>query len=450
MNEQESTLDEFLDATKGDSEKRETRPESRFWGRIPEAWKLADPDDVYEVNPNPKSDEEPNTYIEMDALDTELPWPRYFDERNASEYSGKTFTSGDTLFARITPSTENGKAALVPEMETRVGIGSTEYAVLSPKEDRILPWFLFYVAKSHPVHDYAISRMRGSTGRQRVPFSVFRRELDIALPPLEEQRKIASVLYTVDQAIQKTEEIISKFERIKLGLYQRLFSEGYDQHDSFKSTKYGEIPNQWKMKPLSEATSRIQAGGTPDTNVPEYYGGAIPWIKTGELSQARITDAEEYITEKGLENSTARMFEPGTVLIAMYGATTGEVALLETEATSNQACCGVVTTEEIQPEFLYHQLQYLSDRLESLSAGSGQQNISKGTIEKFDVLVPPTQEQESIVGVLNNVDESIIRNQKVKQQFKRLKQGLMQDLLSGEVRTHDKAIELIEDVLQHG
>jgi type I restriction enzyme S subunit len=342
-----------------------------------------------------------------------------------------------------------GYSVRVPDFDTeREVAASMDLSILRRRSNEVNLPYMEYLLQT----DYIHSRMRSfSAGSTVLHLNTDLVEsLSLPVPPLEEQRKIASVLYTVDQAIQKTEEIISKLGRVKLGLYQRLFSEGYDQHDSFKSTKYGETPSQWKIKKLSEVTSQIQAGGTPDTNVPEYYAGSIPWIKTGELSQARITDTEEYITEKGLENSTARIFEPGTVLIAMYGATTGEVALLEIEATSNQACCGVVTTEELQPEFLYHQLQYLSNRLESLGAGSGQQNISKGIIEKFDVLVPTTQEQESIVGVLNNVDESVIRNRKVKQQFERLKQGIMQDLLSGEVRTHDKDIELVDDVLQYG
>src|SRR5699024_8210760 len=104
-----------------------------------------------------------------------------------------------------------------------VGIGSTEFAVLSPKCSSVNPWFLYYLGKSHPVHNYAISRMRGSTGRQRVPFSVFRRELDIALPPLEEQRKVATVLYTVDQVIQKTREVIEQIRQVRQGLVQDLF-----------------------------------------------------------------------------------------------------------------------------------------------------------------------------------------------------------------------------------
>ncbi|WP_193309201.1 restriction endonuclease subunit S [Halorubrum halophilum] len=274
--------------------------------------------------------------------------------------------------------------------------------------------------------------------------------LDIPVPSLSEQRKIATVLHNVDQAIQKTEETISQLGRVKKGLYQTLFSEGYRKHNQFKSSKYGEIPESWRVLKLAEITSQIQAGGTPDTDEPEYYDGDIPWVKTGELSQYRVTETEQSITDKGFQESTARLFSPGTILIAMYGATTGEVSLLDIEATTNQACCGVVTTEEMKPEFLFHQLNYLSNHLESLSAGSGQQNISKGIIEKFDVLVPTVEEQDSIVRVLNSVDESISENESTKKKYQRLKRGLMQDLLSGTVRTTDTNIEVPDEIAQHG
>jgi type I restriction enzyme S subunit len=275
-------------------------------------------------------------------------------------------------------------------------------------------------------------------------------KIQIPLPKVGEQHKIATVLYNVDQAIQKTEEVISQLDQVKQGLYQILFSEGYRNHDQFKSSKYGQIPESWHVSKLTEISSQIQAGGTPDTDEPEYYGGDIPWVKTGELSQYRVTETEENITEQGFEESTARLFSPGTILIAMYGATTGEVSLLDIEATTNQACCGIVATDEVKPEFLFHQLNYLSNHLKSLSAGSGQQNISKGIIEKFDVLVPTVEEQCSILSVLNSVDKSISENESTKKQYQRLKQGLMQDLLSGKVRTTDTNIEVPEHIRQHG
>jgi len=166
---------------------------------VPTEWELVDGFEIYDVNPSYTSEEEEITYIEMDALDRELPFPKYATKRKAAGHSGKLFREGDTLFARITPCTENGKTAFVDEVETDVGIGSTEYAVLSPDRERIHPVYLYYVAKSHPVRNYAISRMRGSTGRQRVPFDVFRREMEVSLPPIAEQRRVSSVLYNFDK-----------------------------------------------------------------------------------------------------------------------------------------------------------------------------------------------------------------------------------------------------------
>lgn len=150
-------LDEVVEEYAGEGGGEEDEPEeSRYWGQIPTDWSLVEGSgEAYEVNPSHDPDTDENTYIEMDALDTELPHPKYFGTREAADYSGKKFTEGDVLFARITPCTENGKAALVPKMESRVGIGSTEYAVLSPDTDKLVPHFLYYLAKSHPIHDYA-------------------------------------------------------------------------------------------------------------------------------------------------------------------------------------------------------------------------------------------------------------------------------------------------------
>lgn len=424
---------------------------SRFWKKVPTDWVLVDGSEVYEVNPRHELDEDIHTYIEMDSLDTELPFPKYYGERDAEEYSGKTFTAGDTLFARITPCTENGKSALVPQMETRVGVGSTEFAVLSPNVDKIIPWYLYYLANSYPVHNYAVSRMRGSTGRQRVPFDVFRRELDLPLPSRSEQRKIASVLYNIDESIRKTEEIIEQTKRVKKGVMQEVFAEGYHEHEGYRETKYGKIPEDWGVTQISEIARQIQAGGTPDTKEDSYYGGDIYWVKTGELSADRITETEQTITQKGLKESTARLFPPKTVLVAMYGATTGEVSRLEVEASTNQACCGIVTNDnQADSRFLHQQLLYLQDSLIALSAGSGQQNIRKKTIENFDIMLPSLAEQKEIADALENLDSMVRRNQKITEELTIIKHALMQDLLTGTVRTKDADIDILDEVKEVG
>lgn len=452
----EATLDEFTEASesvpnRGD-EKEQSPSESQFWGITPRGWELVKGSEVYDVNPNPNPDEEPNSYIEMDALDTKLPWPRYFGERNASEYSGKTFTAGDTLFARITPCTENGKAALVPKMDTRVGIGSTEYAVLSPKPDRILPWYLYYVAKSHPVHDYAISRMRGSTGRQRVPFSVFRRELDIALPPIEEQRKIASVLYNIDQAIQNTEELIHRTKRVKKGLTQDLLSDGIHNEPQVETdSRFGKVPQSWELEPLREV-GEIAGRTAPEKDETECWGGDIPWATPSEMTSLEgptISDTDEHLTEVALEKVSSNLLPPESVLLTTR-ATVGVCAVNTVEMTTNQGFKSLIPGERLDTWYAYYRLESEGDYLASLSKGSTFPEVGKGTVENFVIPVPTLKEQKVIGERLKSVDDLALSYKSNKKQLQLIKQSLMQDLLSGDVRTHDKDIEVIDEVLQHG
>lgn len=466
---EEVTLDEFADSS--DESNAQDRVTSRFWGKIPEDWRLVNGTEVYNVNPNPKSDEEPNTYIEMDALDTKLPWPKYFGTRNASEYSGKTFTQGDTLFARITPCTENGKAALVPEMETQVGIGSTEYAVLSPKRESINPWLLYYLSKSYPVHNYAVSRMRGSTGRQRVPFSVFRRELDIALPPLHEQRKIATVFHTVDQAIQKTEEIIEQLCEVKDGLMHDLFNLGIDEGGNlrspensahnFKKTPLGHIPKSWECVRLGKIIDRsggfIQTGPFgSQLHKEEYVDEGVPVVMPQNIEESQIVrDEIAEITSKKANDLARHRMEPNDVIIARRGDLERAASIAEREEgwLCGTGCLLIRPPEkEINGDWLrmIYQHPRSQHQINSRAVGSTMSNLNQSILESLQIALPPIREQERITEIISNVDTRIECEKRCSDRLQRLKQGLMQDLLSGTVRTTDANIDVPDEITQHG
>ncbi|TKX51649.1 restriction endonuclease subunit S [Halorubrum sp. ASP121] len=457
---EEATLDDFVDSIDADDEELE-RPENRFWGQVPTDWELVDGSDVYEVNPNPKPEEEPNTYIEMGALDTELPWPRYFGERNTSEYSGKTFSAGDTLFARITPCTENGKAALVPEMKTSVGIGSTEYAVLSPKQEKIIPWYLYYVSKSHPVHDYAISRMRGSTGRQRVPFSVFRRELNIGLPPLEEQRKIASVLYNIDTLIKKTRQYISKLYDVKSGLLKHLLSNGYYNHEQWQTinnknalvmAKSSKLPASWEIQEAEEV-SEIKTGHTPSRSKEEYWGGDIPWIDVEDIRNVDgnvIKSTDEMITESGLKNSGAKLLPKGTLISCRMRAI-GVSAILGESMTTNQDFVSFECDRNvISPEYLLYLLEFATPQLSRLTVGSTHPKIQLSFYPILKIPLPSIAEQKKIVDVISSVENKILKEKEYVHRINSLKAGVLQDLLTGKIRTNDTSIEVPKEITKYG
>jgi type I restriction enzyme S subunit len=449
---EEATLNEFINTSDNESSKSEER-ESRFWGEIPSDWNLIDGSGIYEVNPNPDPIQQPNTYIEMDALNTELPFPDYFGERNASEYSGKTFTQGDTLFARITPCTENGKAALVPEMETEVGIGSTEFAVLSPKSDIIHPWLLYYLNKSHPVHNYAVSRMRGSTGRQRVPFNMFRKELDFPLPPLSEQRKIATVLHTVDQAIQKTEAVIEQVERLEKGTIQSLLSDGIRNAVEKKDTPIGEVPEHWDVRQVRDLTN-VTVGYVQ--NIDGHFNNSddgIRLYRTKDISSRGLqVQDESYVTQEFHADNKGSQLTAGDLIVARHGDS-GQAAVIP-ESTPEAHCQNAVivrSSNEFVSKFLEYLFNYevTRQRLLAWKAGSVQKVVSTTAVQNFRIPLPSIEEQNEIVEKLSSVNDRLENEDVYLQTLHTLKRGLMQDLLSGEVRTTDVDIDIPQEVAKY-
>ena len=145
----------------------------------------------------------------------------------------------------------------------------------------------------------------------------------------------------------------------------------------------------------------IGSGGTPPKSHPEYYGGNIPWIKTGDLKSEYLYMAEDYITEEGLNNSSAKIYEKGTVLLAMYGATIGATSILKIEACTNQACAAFKKNDRVIPEYLYYFLKSQKEKFVKDGVGGAQPNISAGYLKKVEMEIPPFEVQRSIVNTLD-------------------------------------------------
>ena len=157
-----------------------------------------------------------------------------------------------------------------------------------------------------------------------------------------------------------------------------------------------EVPEGWCWTTLGEIGT-WQAGGTPSRVHKKYYGGTIPWLKTGDLNDGLITTIPEYITEEGLNNSSAKLNPAGSVLIAMYGATIGKIGILSIPATTNQACCACVDYNGIIQKYLFYFLLSHKEEFIALGGGGAQPNISKEIITKTPIPIPPMEEQLRIV-----------------------------------------------------
>ena len=265
----------------------------------------------------------------------------------------------------------------------------------------------------------------------------------IPLPSLPEQEKIAEILETVDNTIEKTDAIIEKYKRTKQGLMQELLTKGIDinwhirseKTHQFKDSPLGRIPADWEVKKLGEIGKSF-AGGTPSSGISEYYNGDIKWLKSGEINSKYIYNTEETLTSSGLRNSNAKWIEGNTVVIAMYGATAGQVGIVKTKMTANQAVLALSINEKerVYFEYLYYSLLVSVNLLLSNLQGSGQPNLNKGNIDNLIIALPPLPEQERIASVLSQVDTVIEKETAYRDKLSRIKQGLMEDLLTGKVR----------------
>lgn len=186
----------------------------------------------------------------------------------------------------------------------------------------------------------------------------------------------------------------------------------------------------------------ISSGGTPSKSHPEYYGGDIPWVKTGDLKKEYLYEVEDFITEEGLKNSSAKMYESDTVLIAMYGATIGATSILKMNACTNQACAAFKKNEQVIPEYLYYFLRSQKDKFVKDGVGGAQPNISAGYLKKVEMELPSIDEQRIIVNILDKISNIIVnRNQEMISLDDLIKARFIE--LFGDLKTNSKGWQIV-------
>ena len=243
----------------------------------------------------------------------------------------------------------------------------------------------------------------------------------IKLPPLEEQRRIAEVLDTIDETVQATERVIEKHRSVVEGILQ--------------GACLGRPSAKDPVLPISEFCT-LSAGRTAPRGISAYYGGGVPWVKSGEVAGSAILSTEETVSVRAVHELGLRMFRPGTPLIAMYGATAGEVGWLELDAATNQAVLAV----EPEPEYadrrwLYWALRLNSDRMLGSIQGSGQPNLSKQLIGATKMSLPGIKEQLAEVERIDSAQKLLDAQYSVAAKLRHMRAALAADLLSGRVRT---------------
>jgi type I restriction enzyme S subunit len=274
------------------------------------------------------------------------------------------------------------------------------------------------------------------------------RSLQLPLPPLPEQCAIAHVLRTVQRAKEATEKIIAAARQLKSSLMRHLFTYGpvmVEEADSVRpaETEIGPLPEHWEVVELGDHAD-LATGGTPSRDNPAYWGGAIPWVKTGEVNYRTIISAGETISQEGLENSNARLFPAGTLLVAMYGQgiTRGRVAILGIEATTNQACAAVFPQESLDRDFLYFAFIFGYERIREMGHGANQRNLSMAMLKSVKIPLPPLDEQRTISRLLFPIQKKIEAEEHMSRCLESLFRTMLNHLLTGKLRVKDLGLSL--------
>jgi len=260
--------------------------------------------------------------------------------------------------------------------------------------------------------------------------------LKIPLPPLKEQEKIADILSTADDKIDAITSQIKKTETLKKGLLQKLLSEGIG-HSEFKDSELGKIPLSWEVVELEKGCNRIIGGGTPSKTNDNYWNnGTILWATPTEFTKSNdryISKTILKITQEGLDNSSATLLRQGTVIMSSR-ATIGECKINTIEMTTNQGFISYECNEILNNLFLLYLIGHYKDRIIKVSFGSTFLEVSRTTMRNFKIPFPPLEEQKQIADILSTADEKLEVLRAKKEKYETLKKGLLQKLLSGEVR----------------
>ena len=325
---------------------------------------------------------------------------KYTTFEHAKTISRSIVNSGEIVIAKMMPA---GRAIVVPSHEKMFILSSDAVKIVphSSINTRFLVYGINCTFFRNQVQEntQGITRARTSIGKLK--------EYAFPLPPLPEQHRIVerieSLFEKLDRAKELAQNALDRFEIRKAAILHKAFT--------------GELTAKWReengvgLEGWEETClgkiCKISSGGTPSRTKSEYYKGNIPWVKTGEIDWNIIWDTEEHITDEAMENSSAKKFPSGTVLVAMYGQglTRGRASILGIEATTNQAVCALLPSHKISNRYLYYYFACNYWSLREKAVGGNQPNFSGKMVAGFSIHLPSFIEQQEIVRILDSLFE---------------------------------------------
>ena len=292
--------------------------------------------------------------------------------------------------------------------------------------------FIYYVVANQQFKN-TITQLATGTTIKNVSLETMR-NYTFRIPSLSIQKQIGKILSSLDDKIELNRRINDNLEQQA----QALFKSWFVDFEPFKDGKFveselGRIPEGWRVERLG-SVCKCLLGGTPSRNKEEYWNGKIAWINSGEINEFRITKPSEYITQEGLKKSATKLLPKKTTVLAITGATLGQVSLLEIDSCANQSVIGLLENEDIFYEYIYPLIKNRIDDLCSHMTGGAQQHINKNNVEQLEILVPPQKilvEYKQIATPIYSLISNICFES---QKISKLRDSLLPRLMSGELK----------------
>ncbi|ETT94181.1 restriction endonuclease subunit S [Enterococcus faecalis] len=395
---------------------------------------------------NPKETIKKNQLTKKIPMDALIPFTRKVGYYEVKEFSsGTKFRNNDILMARITPCLENGKTAYVDILnEDEVAFGSTEYFVLRANENYILPKYLYYLSISDGLRNIVIKSMTGTSGRQRAQKEAVL-DFEIELPSISIQKKVLSILDSIDSKIELNNQIISNLEELASTLFKRWFVdfEFPDENGNpYKSSggkmddsEFGEIPECFQVKKLSDIADVI-GGGTPSKKVKEYFeDGNISWITPKDLSINKnifIDRGKTSITRLGLNKSSAKLLPKNSILFSSR-APIGYTAISKNELATNQGFKSLIALDGIPYQFIFHFIRNNVSKFESIATGSTFKEVSGTAVKNFKIVLPTEEVLQNYADVTSPLFKKIKIVEEENNILTELRDSLLPKLLFGEI-----------------
>ncbi|HIK16468.1 MAG TPA: restriction endonuclease subunit S [Leptolyngbyaceae cyanobacterium M33_DOE_097] len=246
--------------------------------------------------------------------------------------------------------------------------------------------------------------------------------IKIPLPPIAEQKRIAAIAQKADRLRRTRRYTLELSDSYLRSVFLEMFGDPITN------------PRGWDISTIGELV-KVETGGTPDRTNSNLYGGAIPWVKTGEVTGSVIYQTEEHLTEEGLQSSNCRLFPIGTIIIAMYGQglTRGRSAKLGIEATTNQACAAILPSQKINSDYLWALLRVSYEELRDLGRGGNQPNLNLELVRSFRVICPPLPLQKKFAQIVQRFERLRIQQREAERQAEHLFQTILYRAFRGEL-----------------